>query len=291
MAYAGNWKGFLKLSFVTCAVRLAPATTGAEHISFHLLNPKTGNRVRMKPHDAETDEVLERKDLAKGYEYEKGKYVRVEDDELDKLKIESSRTIDIIRFADLSEIDRRFFDTPYYLVPDGRVAVESFRVIQEAIAEQKLIGIARLVLTSRERVVAIEPRDRGMIATTLRSPDEVRDFKPLFDEIDGKALDREMINLAKKLIEQMTGPFDPSLFEDRYQEALRTLVEAKLKGVRPKLPAPERTAQVINLYDALKKSVDTTKARPAARAGERSGHRPSHPRHTTERRRRLKRTG
>lgn len=292
MAYAGNWKGFLKLSFVTCAVRLSPATTSAEHISFHLINPETGNRVRMKPHDAETDDVLDRKDLVKGYEYEKGQYVRIGDEELDRLKIESSRTINIVRFTDVADIDRRFFDTPYYVVPDGRVAVESFRVIQEAIAEQKLVGIARLVQTSRERVVAIEPRDRGMIATTLRSPEEVRDFKPLFEEIGGKAIDREMVTLAKKLIEQMTGAFDPRLFEDRYQAALRELVEAKLKGIKPKLAAPERTAQVINLYDALKKSVASTRGAPhEPRPTPRPNSRSSHTRQPAERRRRLKRTG
>jgi DNA end-binding protein Ku len=257
---AASWKGFLKLSFVTCAVRMTPAITASEHVSFHLINPETGNRVRMKTHDAETDDILERKDLKRGYEYEKGQYVLLDEDEIKALKIESTGTIDIERFTPLAEIDRRYFDTPYYLVPDTKMAMESYRVIQEAIAEENLIGIAKLVMSNRERVVAIEPRDRGMIVTTLRSPDEVRDYQPLFEEIDDKPVDREMVKLAKQLIERMTGPFDPTMFEDRYQAALHELVQSKLKGVEPHLPEPKQTGQVINLFEALKKSVESTGA-------------------------------
>jgi len=258
VAAAGIWKGFLKLSFVTCAVRLTPATTASEHVSFHLINPETGNRVRMKTHDAETDEVLDRKDLKRGYEYEKGQYVLLDEDEIKALKIESTGTIDIERFTPLAEIDRRYFDTPYYLVPDTKMAMESYRVIQEAIAEEKLVGIAKLVMSNRERVVAIEPRDEGLIVTTLRSPDEMREYQPLFEEIDDKPLDKEMVKLAKTLIEKMTGNFDPKMFEDRYQAALHELVESKLKGVKPHLPEPKQTGQVINLFEALKKSVEST---------------------------------
>jgi DNA end-binding protein Ku len=259
MAAAGTWKGFLKLSFVTCAVRLTPAVTGAERVSFHLINPETGNRVRMKTHDAETDEIIERKDLVKGYEYEKGQYVLIDDDELKALRIESTRTINIERFVPLSDIDRRYFDTPYYLVPDNKMAMESYRVIQEAVAQEKLIGIAKLVMANRERVVAVEPRENGIIVTTLRSPDELREYQPLFEEIDDKALDKEMVKMAKQLIERMTGAFDPQMFEDRYQAALHELVAAKIKGVEPHLPKPAQTGQVINLFEALKRSVETAK--------------------------------
>ncbi|MGE5537079.1 MAG: Ku protein [Gemmatimonas sp.] len=272
MAAAGTWKGFLKLSFVTCAVRLTPATTAAEHVSFHLINPETGNRVKMKTHDAETDDVLERKDLKRGYEYEKGQYVLLDEDEIKALRIESTRTIDIERFTPLADIDRRYFDTPYYLVPDTKMAVESYRVIQEAIAEEKLVGIAKLVMSNRERVVAIEPRDRGMIVTTLRSPDEMRDFQPLFEEIDDKALDREMVKLAKQLIEKMTGSFDPKMFEDRYQAALHELVQSKIKGVAPHLPEPKQTGQVINLFEALKKSVESAGGESRGREKPRRAH-------------------
>jgi len=265
MAAAGTWKGFLKLSFVTCAVRLTPAVTGAERVSFHLINPETGNRVRMKTHDAETDDVIERKDLVKGYEYEKGQYALIDDEEIKALRIESTRTIDIERFVPLSDIDRRYFDTPYYLLPDNKMAMESYCVIQEAAAQEKLVGIAKLVMANRERVVAIEPRDNGMIVTTLRSPDELREYQPLFEEIDDKPLDKEMVKMAKQLIERMTGDFDPSMFEDRYQAALHELVEAKIKGVTPHLPKPTQTGQVINLFEALKRSMETTKE--AGKAG------------------------
>lgn len=281
MAAAGTWKGFLKLSFVTCAVRLTPATTGAERVSFHLINPETGNRVRMKTHDAETDEVIERKDLVKGYEYEKGEYALLDDEEIKALRLESTRTIDIERFAHVSEIDRRYFDTPYYLVPDNKMSMESYRVIQEAVAQENLVGIARLVMANRERVVAIEPRERGMIVTTLRSPEELRDYGPLFEDIEAKALDKEMVKLAKQLIERMTGAFDPKMFEDRYQTALHELVQAKLKGVAPKLPKPAQTGQVINLFEALKRSVETNTG-AAKGSGIRAAHEKKH--HTAHRR-------
>jgi DNA end-binding protein Ku len=270
VAYSGAWKGFLKLSFVTCAVKLMPATSSSEQVHFHLINPDTGNRVKMKPHDADTDDVLERSDLVKGYEYEKGSYALFEKNELDELKIESSRTIDIARFVEAAEIDRRYFEAPYYLAPDGKVAMEPFRVIQEAISDEKLVGIATLVMANRERPVAIEPMGRGMLLTTLRSADELRDPKTLFDDIDDKTLDKEMVSLAKKVITQMQGKFDPSMFEDRYQAALRDLVQAKLKGVKPKAHKPQHTAEVINLFEALKKSAGQAGTRsPAATATKR----------------------
>lgn len=288
MATAGTWKGFLKLSFVTCAVRLTPAVTGAERVSFHLINPETGNRVRMKTHDAETDEVIDRKDLVKGYEYEKGQYALIDDEEIKALRIESTRTIDIERFVSLADIDRRYFDTPYYLVPDNKMAMESYRVIQEAAAQEKLVGIAKLVMANRERVVAVEPRDNGMIVTTLRSPDEVREYQPLFEEIDDKPLDKEMVKMAKQLIERMTGPFDPAMFEDRYQAALHELVEAKIKGIAPHLPKPEKTGQVINLFEALKRSMETTKG-GASKAGARETRSAKHKPHDTAHRRKVRR--
>lgn len=255
MAYSGSWKGFLKLGFVTCAVKMTPATTAAEQIRFHLINPETGARVKMIPHDADTDEPIDRKALVKGFEHDKGQYILLDNEEIDKLKIESSHTVDISRFVPVAEIDRRYFENPYYLVPDGKVAMEPFRVIQSAITQEGLVGIATLVMSNRERVVAIEPRDRGMIVTTLRSPDELRDYAPLFSEIDDKALAKDMVKLASQLISQMTGPFDPAMFQDRYQAALQELVSAKMKGVKPKMPKPTHTAEVVNLFEALKKSV------------------------------------
>jgi DNA end-binding protein Ku len=271
VAEPGGWTGFLKLSFVTCAVRMVPAVTSSDHIRFHMINPETGNRIRMKPHDAETDDVVERADLVKGYEYDKDEYVLFEDDEISKLKIEASHTIEIARFVKAEDIDRIYFDEPYYLVPDGKVAIEAYKVIQEAIAAEKLVGLATLVMANRERPVAIEPRGRGLLVTRLRAPEDLRDEEPLFDSIPDKPADKQMVEMAETLIEKMSGKFDPKLFEDRYQSALQTLVEAKLKGVKPKLPKAPRSAEVINLFDALKKSVAGTDAATPARKNGKGG--------------------
>lgn len=271
MAGPGGWTGFLKLSFVTCAVRMVPAVTASEHIRFHMINPETGNRIRMKPHDAETDEVVDRADLVKGYEYDKDEYVVFEDAELDDLKIEASHTIEIVRFVKERDIDRRYFDEPYYLIPDGKVAVEAYKVIQEAVAAEKLVGLATLVMANRERPVAIEPRARGLLVTRLRAPEDLRDDEPFFEDIPEKPADRQMVDMAKTLIDKMSGKFDPKLFEDHYQAALQTLVEAKLKGVKPKLPKAPRTAEVINLFDALKKSVAGSDAETPTRKNGKNG--------------------
>ncbi len=271
MAEPGGWTGFLKLSFVTCAVRMVPAVSSSDRIRFHMINPETGNRIRMKPHDAETDDVVERADLVKGYEYDKDEYVLFEDDEISKLKIEASHTIEIVRFVKAEDIDRIYFDEPYYLVPDGKVAIEAYKVIQDAIAAESLVGLATLVMANRERPVAIEPRGRGLLVTRLRAPEDLRDEEPLFDSIPDKPADRQMVEMAKTLIEKMSGKFDPKLFEDRYQSALQTLVEAKLKGVKPKLPKAPRSAEVINLFDALKKSVAGTGAAVPARKNAKGG--------------------
>jgi DNA end-binding protein Ku len=271
VAEPGGWTGFLKLSFVTCAVRMVPAVTSSDRIRFHMINPETGNRIRMKPHDAETDDVVERADLVKGYEYDKDEYVLFEDDEISKLKIEASHTIEIVRFVKAEDIDRIYFDEPYYLVPDGKVAIEAYKVIQDAIAAESLVGLATLVMANRERPVAIEPRDRGLLVTRLRAPEDLRDEEPLFDSIPDKPADRQMVEMAKTLIEKMSGKFDPKLFEDRYQSALQTLVEAKLKGVKPKLPKAPRSAEVINLFDALKKSVAGAGAAVPARKNAKGG--------------------
>jgi DNA end-binding protein Ku len=271
VAEPGGWTGFLKLSFVTCAVRMIPAVSASDKISFHMINPDTGNRIRMKPHDAETDEVVDRADLVKGYEFDKDEYVLFEDDEISKLKIEASHTIEITRFVKADEIDRRYFDSPYYLVPDGKVAVEAYKVIQEAIAAEDLVGLATLVMANRERPVAIEPRGRGLVVTRLRAAEDLRDDEPLFENIPDQPADKQMVDMAKTLIDKMSGKFDPKLFEDRYQAALQQLVEAKLKGVKPKLPKAPRTAEVINLFDALKKSVAGTGAEGPARKSAKGG--------------------
>lgn len=263
MAPQTSWKGFLKLSLVSCPVRLFPATTRANRVSFHNLDPATRNRVQMRPHDAETGEEVARDHLVKGYEFEKGRFVLVENEELDALQIESSHTIELETFVDRSEIDPIYFDSPYILAPDGPVAHETFRVIHAAMLSKKKTGVGRVVLGSRERMVAVETRDAGLILTTLRAAEEVRAASPYFAEIGEGPLDEEMIELACRIIERKLTRWDPSRFDDRYQVALAGLVEAKLQGETPVVPrAAAESAPVIDLMAALKRSLQETAAEP-----------------------------
>jgi DNA end-binding protein Ku len=247
-----TWNGFLRLSLVSCPIYLTPATSEARNIRLHQLNPETGNRVKQTLVDSETDEPVERAEVVRGYEYERHQYVVIPDEELKALKIESSQTVDLDRFVKRDGIDPLYFDAPYYVYPDGKIAVETFRVIGEAMAETGRVGIGRIVLASRERLVLVEPRGGGMMMFTLRSADEVR--KPEFGDIEGEA-DSEMVAVAKTIIERRAGEFDPAEFRDRYQDALRELVESKAEG---KAPARKRAAeqpQVIDLMEALKRSL------------------------------------
>jgi DNA end-binding protein Ku len=250
-----SWNGYLRLSLVTCAVRLYPATTETKKIRFHLINPDTGNRISMRAHDAETGEELDRASLVKGYEYDRKRYVTLTNEELDQIKLESTKTIEIERFVDARKIDVNYFDAPYFIVPDGKVAAEAYHVIRAAMAEEKVAGIGRVVLSSREHPLIVQPRDGGLTMTTLRSKDELRDAAEYFDEIPDVSVDKRMVEMAKSIIEKMKGDFDPDFFKDRYQEALHELVQAKVKGLPVKeQPEPEPT-NVINLFDALKRSL------------------------------------
>ena len=248
-----TWNGFLRLSLVSCPIYLTPATSEAKNIRLHQLNPETGNRVKQTLVDSETDEPVERADVVKGYEYERHQYVVIPDDELQALKIESSQTIDLDRFVKRDDIDPLYLDTPYYVYPDGKIAIETFRVIGEAMEETGRLGIGRIVLSSRERMVLVEPHGGGMLMRTLRSADEVR--QPEFGKTaDGEA-DPDMVAVAKTIIERRAGEFDPEEVRDRYQDALRELVESKAEG---KSPARKRVAeqpQVIDLMEALKRSL------------------------------------
>jgi len=250
-----TWKGHLRLSLVTCAVKLTPATSQREHVRFHLLNAATNNRVREQWVDEKTGDVVERKRTVKGYEAARGRYVVVGNDELDKLKIESTHTIDIERFVERSELDPLYLDKPYFMEPDGKLATEAFAVIREAMRHQAKIGIARLVLAQREHVVAIEPYDRGMSVTTLRAPNDVRSAKSVFGAIKPTKVDQEMLKIAESIIATKRGAFEPNLFEDRYQAALRALVEAKIKGHKFTAPRSEPPAKVVDLMQALRKSL------------------------------------
>jgi DNA end-binding protein Ku len=251
------WKGYLRLSLVSCPIRLYPATSQSERISFHLLNPKTHTRVSMRPHDAETDQQLERSELVRGYELSKGRYVIVTEEELDAIEIESSKTVDLTRFVDPNEVDLVYLDNPYYVAPDGKIGDETFRVIREAMERSGKAGIGRVVLTNREHPLMLRPHGKGLVMITLRPADEVRADTEYFKEISESKLDEEMVNIAVHIIEQKSGHFDPKeLAGDRYQEALRHLVEQKVRGEKPVIPKAAKPAKVINLMDALQRSLE-----------------------------------
>jgi DNA end-binding protein Ku len=257
-----TWKGHLKLSLVSCPVRLYNAVSRSERVSFHLLHKDTHNRVQMKPNDPEIGAV-ERSDLVKGYEYEKDQYVIFTDQDFEKVQIDSSKAIVIEKFVDAAEVDEIYYDSPYYLAPDGKVAEETFRVVQWAMRDKNKVGLSRVVLSSRERMIALSPRDRGLLVMTLRNADEVRAADEFFSDIEEEQPEKEMLDLASALIEQKSGAFDPSEFKDRYHDAVIEMVKAKVKGQEPVLAkAPER-GKVINLMDALRQSLDTDKKPPA----------------------------
>jgi DNA end-binding protein Ku len=261
MAPRSTWKGHLKLSLVSCPVRVFNAVSGSEKVAFNLLHKDTHNRVQMKPHDPELGAV-ERSDLVKGYQYEKDRYVVFTEEDFDKVQIESSKAIVIEKFVDAEDVDPIYFDSPYYVAPDGAVAEETFRVIQQAMREEDKVALSRVVLSNRERLIALMCRDQGFLMMTLRNANEVRDAKEYFTEIKDEEPEPEMLELAKRLIEQKSSKFDPSEFHDRYQDAVIEMVKAKVQGQEPVLAkAPER-GKVINLMDALKRSLD--EAKPAA---------------------------
>src|SRR5579872_2351147 len=272
MAARPNWQGHLRLSLVSCPVALYTATSPGGEVHFNMLHKTTKNRIRMIPTDPETGPV-DRDDIVKGYEIDKDRYVVVTDDEIDSVRLESTRTIDIERFVAADEIDRLYWNDPYFLVPDGKMAVEAYTVIREAMRRSKRIALGRLVMHTRERLMAIEPRDKGMLAYSLRSHDEVRDVDAAFDDIPAEKPDPEMIEIASKIIEQQEGPFDPSQFNDRYEDALRALIKKKQKGERIVKTEEPHGAEVIDLMQALRKSLGT-KGKGAARKA--PTHRASH---------------
>ena len=257
-----SWNGFLRLSLVSCPVSLVPATTEAKRIRFNQLNAETGNRVAQQLVDSKTGETVDRDQIVKGYEYDRGRYVTITDDELKALQIESSKIIDLDRFVDRDEVDPVYLDTSYYVYPDGKLAAETFRVIGEAMARKNKVGLGRVTISSREREVLVEPRGAGLVMSTVRSADEVRpaEFEaPAKDEIDA-----DMVAIAESIIERRSGAFDPTSFRDRYQDALRELVAEKTNG---QVMAPREVAEppkVINLMDALKRSLAQEEKEPAS---------------------------
>src|SRR5580698_8640016 len=254
MAFRPSWQGHLKLSLVTCPVALYTETNPGGDVHFNLINPKTNNRIRMVTTDPDTGPI-DRTDLVKGYEVSKGEYVLLTDEEIKSVKLESTKTIDIERFVPGDEIDRIYWDNPYYLAPDGKMAQEAFGVIRTALEKSGQIALGRIVMATRERILALEPRGKGILAYTIRSDAEVRNPDEIFDGISDKAADPAMISIAEKIIEQQEGPFDPSQFVDRYEEALKALIEDKKKGHKPAKVAEPEDTNVVDLMAALRASL------------------------------------
>lgn len=250
-----TWEGHLRLSLVTCPVALYTATERSADIHFNLINPKTNNRIRMQTVDAGTGDPVDRADLVKGFAVSKNKYVLLDRDELDAVRLESTRILDIEEFVDASEIDRIYWDEPYYLAPSGKTGIEAYSVIRAAMAKQEKVALGRVVMHQRERICALEPRDKGILLTTLRSHDEIRATSQVFDRSLPKP-DGRMLQIAEKIIEQQDAKFDPSRFTDRYEDALRELIAKKKKGQPVVSEAPEQDEEkVVDLMEALKKSL------------------------------------
>lgn len=254
MAYRPTWQGHLRLSLVTCPVALYTATNSGSDVHFNLINPKTNNRIKMITTDPDTGPV-NRSDLVKGYEVSKGEYILMTDEEIKSVKLESTKTIDIERFVPAADIDRIYWDNPYYLAPAGKLAQEAFGVIREALARSEQIALGRIVISTRERILALEPRGKGILAYSIRSDAEVRDADEIFGAITEDAPDASMIAIAEKIIEQKEGPFDPSQFKDRYEEALKKLIADKQKGHKTVQSEEPEDTNVIDLMAALKASL------------------------------------
>ncbi|MGA7488127.1 MAG: Ku protein, partial [Xanthobacteraceae bacterium] len=230
MAPRAYWKGYLKLSLVSCPVALYPATGEREKVRFHQINSKTGHRIRYRKVDEETGREVDSEDISKGYEVGKGQYVEVTDEELEAVAIEGTRTIEIVEFIPKSELDPLFNIRPYYIAPDGKAGQDAYVTIREAITDTEKVAIGRMVLTTREHMIALEPRGKGLMGTLLRYPYEVRDEADYFDEIPNLKVDKEALALAKHIVETKTGHFEPDRFEDRYESALKQLIAKKRKG-------------------------------------------------------------
>jgi DNA end-binding protein Ku len=269
MANRPTWQGHLRLSLVTCPVALYTATNAAGDVHFNLINPKTNNRIKMITTDPDTGPV-NRTDLVKGYEVEKGKYILITDDEIKSVKLESTKTIDIERFVPADEIDRIYWDHPYYLAPDGKLAQEAFAVIREAMKKSGQIALGRVVLSTRERILALEPRDNGILAYSLRTDDEVRKPDEIFGAITDVKPDESMIEIAERIIAQKEGPFDASKFVDRYEEALKALIAEKEKGHKQVTSEEPDDTNVIDLMAALRASLVGKGKEPAPAKAEKT---------------------
>jgi DNA end-binding protein Ku len=266
------WKGYLKLSLVSCPIALSPATSSSERISFRQINKKTGNRLRQQLVDEVTREPVDAADKGKGYEVDKGIYIEVDDDELEAIEVESKHTVEIDRFVPAAQIDKRFYDSPYYVAPTDTVGQEAFAVIRDAMRDKGMVALGRIVLAKRERVIALEPYGKGLLGTTLRYGYEVRKPEEYFDGIQDIKVPDEMLKLAEHILDTKKGDFEPAEFEDHYETALVELLRKKQDGFKP--PKQKEAAaprNVINLMDALRKSVEAERGAPRAQAPAKKG--------------------
>jgi DNA end-binding protein Ku len=267
MAPRAYWKGFLKLSLVSCPISLFPATSEREKISFHQLNKETGNRIRYRKVDAESGDEVEQANIIKGYEVGKGEYIELDPEELEAVAIESKRTIEIEEFVPKSEIDEIYMRDPYYIIPDGEVGQQAFAVIREAIRKEGMVALGKVVFTSREHIIALEARDKGLMGITLRYPYEVRDQNEYFDDIENEKVPKDMLDLAIHIVETKKGTFEPEKFEDQYEDALKDLIRKKQKGEKIERPAERAPSNVVNLMDALRQSVKGDRAGAQQKTG------------------------
>ena len=255
MAPRAYWKGYLRLSLVSCPIAIYPATSEREKVSFNQINRETGHRIRYRKVDAETGEPVPSEQIIKGYEVAKGEYVEMTDEELASIALESTKTIEIDEFVPRNEIDELYNIRPYYIAPDGKVGQDAFVVIRDVIEQMKVVALGRVVLTSREHVMAITPRGKGLMGTLLRYPYEVRDAGEYFEDIPNVKISKDMLDLARHIVETKSGHFKPQQFEDHYEDALKDLIAKKAKGEKIEVPKEHPTGKVINLMDALRQSV------------------------------------
>jgi DNA end-binding protein Ku len=272
MAPRANWKGYLKLSLVSCGVALFPATTTRDRVRFNIINRETGNRVRYDVVDADTGAEVPQEDRVKGYKVDGGNYVLLEENELDEVALESTHTIEIEAFVEREEVDELYLDESYYLVPDDKVGYEAFAVIREAMRDEGLVGIARVVLYRRERLLMLSPRGNGIVGTTLRYNNEVREEQEYFDDIPDVKVSKDMLDLAKHILETKKAKFDPSKFEDRYETALKELIAAKQAGKKPPTSPTPRPTNVVSLMDALRRSVQAERRGSPSGSGRSKAH-------------------
>src|SRR6266567_5650584 len=269
MAPRAYWKGYLKLSLVSCPIALFPATSEREKISFHQLNKETGHRIRYKKVDAETGDEVDNAEIVKGYEVAKGEYIELEPEELDAVAIESKRVIEIDEFVPKVEIDELYLRDPYYIVPDGEVGQQAFAVIREAIRKEGMVALGKVVFTSREHIIALEARGKGLMGVTLRYPYEVRKEDEYFEDIEDEKIPKDMMELASHIVETKSGHFKPEEFEDHYENALKELLRKKQKGETIERPREPARTNVVNLMEALRRSVKAEKGGGERRKPER----------------------